>query len=123
MEIHQNQVIDSIILNNQCGAVVKLRCIYKDGQDGNGIKSKAVTGSFPVGQSKEIDLTTVSELMDLFTAGREMWVSAFVDVVAGSDDRDKVWFLFKPGCKRTATFTITGVINFTSVGFNELSDK
>lgn len=123
MEIHQNQVIDSIILHNQCGAVIKLRCIYKDGQDGKGTKSNEVTGSYPVGQTKEIDLNTVSELMDKFAIGREMWVSAFVDVVAGKDDRGKVWFRFKPGCKRAAVFTISGVINFTSVGFNELSDK
>lgn len=122
MDIYQNQFIDTLKLNNQSGAVVKVGCLYKEGQSGKSERAKKESSSFPVGQSQKLDLNQIEDLVKLANMGREMWVTVYVNVVAGKDDQGQTWFRFKPNCKRTAVFTISGVINFTDVGFNSLED-
>ena len=59
---------------------------------------------------------------ELYNKGREVYVTAHVDVKAGKDDYADIWAKYKPNSEKGAEFTISGVINFTDVGFNGLID-
>lgn len=121
LDLDLDVYVDKIKLNNQSEAVCALNCRYKDGVDGEQ-KRTGATDSFPVGQNKTLDLNSLPELNELYNKGREVYVTAHVDVKAGKDDYADIWAKYKPNSEKGAEFTISGVIKFTDVGFNGLID-
>lgn len=119
MASYIDEYIDKLKLNNQSGTVCSLECYYKEGKDGEAKRADGGTGSFPVGQSKTLNLNELSELTDLTDKGREVWVTAFANVKAGKDSNADVWLRFKKDSSLTGEYTISGVINFTKVAFNQ----
>ena len=118
---HLDLYVDKIKLNNQSGTVCRLTCRYKDGVDGEH-KKAGQTEYFPVGKSESLDLNPLEELNALYAKGREVWVTAHADVKAGKDDYTDVWAKYRPSSERCAEFTISGVINFTDVGYNGVTE-
>ena len=93
-----NTYIDSYVktlkLNNQSGTVCSLECYYKIAQEDKPKRAKG-TGNFPVGQSKSLDLSSLDTLNELVNKGQS-------------------------SADATAEYTISGVINFTKISFNEV---
>lgn len=118
-----NTYIDSYVktlkLNNQSGTVCSLECYYKIAQEDKPKRAKG-TGNFPVGQSKSLDLSSLDTLNELVNKGHEVWVTAFANVKAGKDCSANVWVKYKSSADATAEYTISGVINFTKISFNEV---
>ncbi len=113
-DIYLSEKVGSIKLNNQCGAVVKLEC-YQKKNPGDSPQRVGQTGSFPVGQNKTLHL-------DDLNLKNGILVTVYVNVVAGKDDHATTWVIYEEGNKRTAEYTISGVINFTSVAFNGVNE-
>ncbi len=105
--------VDKIKLENKSGTVCSLEILVKADSSSEG-------GTF--GESRFIDLGSSVEL-DLSDVGvpGDCYVTAYVKVKAGSDDQGNVWFRYKKGAKTQARYAVSGVINFTSVAFCELS--
>lgn len=111
-EMYGEELVNKLKLNNQSGTVCSLECYYKKNKEDDPNRMGS-TGNFPVGQSKTLNLDTL-ELPD------SVWVTAYVNVDSGSDDHSNVWFQYKKGNNKCAEYTITGVINFTTVGFDQV---
>ena len=72
------------------------------------------TGNITVGFHKGLNLDEL-DIPDL------AWVNAYANVVAGSDDHGNIWFQYKRDCKKEAVYTISGVINFTTLSFDKIT--
>lgn len=118
MASYIDKFIDKLKLNNQSGTVCSLECYYKVGKEGDA-KRVGTTDTFPVGQSKTLDLNGLSELTELAAQGHEIWVTAFANVRAGKDCHSDVWLQYKRNSDLTGEYTISGVVNFTKMAFNK----
>lgn len=111
---YDTDLINGLKLSNQSGTVCALECLYKKNKDDEPQRI-GETGNITVGLSKTLNL-------DELTLADGVWVTAFANVKAGRDERGKVWFQYKKGNKKTAEYTISGVINFTSLTFDKVSE-
>lgn len=114
-EMYGDELVNMLKLNNQSGTVCSLECYYKKNKEDNPNRIGS-TSSFPVGKNKTLELDALELPGDL------VWVTAYVNVKSGSDDHSNVWFPYKKGNNKCAEYTITGVINFTTVGFDKVKD-
>ena len=115
----EDESVKKLKLNNQSGTVCSLECYYKDGHEGKTSRIGS-TGSIPVGQSVELDLSTIEELNKKVDAGETIYVTAFANVKAGKDSHGNVWAKYNQDSNKTAEYTISGVINFTEIAFNDV---
>lgn len=106
--------IGSLKLNNQAGVVCYLECYWKSGKNGEA-KRIGKTDSILLGQSGTLNINETG----LSDEG-EIWVTAFANVSAGRDCNGSTWLKYKANSKNTAEFTITGVINFTTISFDSI---
>ena len=106
--------IGSLKLSNQAGVVCYLECYWKSGKNGDA-KRIGKTDSILLGQSGTLNINE-TELSD----EGEIWVTAFANVSAGKDCNGTTWFRYKADSKNTAVFTISGVINFTTISFDSI---
>lgn len=111
-EMYGDDLINGLKLNNQSGTVCTLECYYKKEKEEDP-KRTGSTGNITVGFSGKLNLDNL-DLPDM------AWVTAYANVKAGSDDFCPVWFRYKKGNKKCAEYTISGVINFTTVTFNNV---
>lgn len=111
-EIYGDELINVLKLNNQSGAVCKLECYYKM-QPEDQPETAGSTSNITVGFSKELSL-------DNLNIPENAWITAYASVVAGKDDHATAWFRYKKGNKKYAEYTISGVINFTSMTFDKV---
>lgn len=113
-DMYGEEFVNSIKLNNQSGTVCALNCFYKINKEDEPTRIGG-TGYINVGQSTTLDLDTL-EIPNL------AWITAYVDVSAGKDGYSNVWFKFQKGNKKQASYTISGVINFTDVVFDKVEN-
>lgn len=116
MSMYRNLKVNKLMLKNAMGAVCKLKCRYKTSQS----EKEAATivgdsGSFPIGQSRTLDLTNLN-------IPEGAWVTVQVDVVAGRDNAGEVWFIYCKDYDATGKFTITGTTLHNNVSFGGISD-
>lgn len=114
-ELYGQELVNKLKLNNQSGTVCSLECYYKQDKEANPNRIGS-TSKFPVGQSGTLDLDSLE-----FPEGK-IWVTAYANVESGVDDHCNTWFPYKKGNNKCAEYTITGVINFTTVGFDKVVD-
>lgn len=105
--------VDHLKLNNQSGTVCSLECYYKKEKNDNPTRIGS-TGNITVGLHKELNLDEL-DIPDL------AWVNAYANVVAGSDEHGNIWFQYKKNCKKEVIYTISGVINFTTLSFDKIT--
>lgn len=111
-DLYEEVGINQIKLSNQSGTSCALECYYKTNK-GDAPKRVGATGHFTVGFSKTLGL----EDLDI---PENAWVTAFANVMAGADDHGSTWFRYKKGTNKVACYTISGVVNFTSIAFNKV---
>lgn len=105
------ELVNQLKLYNQSGTVCSLKCYYK--KEKNDVPTKVgSTGNITVGFSKTLDL-------DELNIPNLAWVNAYANVVAGSDNQGNIWFQYNKGCKMQAEYTLSGVINFTTLAFDK----
>lgn len=107
-----NEKVAALNLTNDSGTVCSLECYYKTDKNGSP-KRAGSTGQFALGQDGTLEL-------DEWNIPNGAWVTAFANVVAGKDSSGNAWVIYEKNSLRIATYTITGVINFTNVAFNEI---
>lgn len=122
MGTYNDLQISKLKLNNNSGTVCSLECYYKEGQDG---KAERIgnTGTFPLGQSKTLDLSSLEKLKELEKKGREIWVTAYSNVKLGSDSSSDVWFRYASGSYNTAEYSVSGTAFDTNTSFLGLSEQ
>lgn len=73
------------------------------------------SGSFPIGQSRTLDLTTLN-------IPEGAWVTVYVGVGAGHSNSGDIWFIYSKDYDATAKFTITGTTLNNKVSYGGVSD-
>jgi hypothetical protein len=112
MDTYLNDVIGKIELNNQSGTVCALECYYKVNKR-DFPKRIGDTGSFPLGQSKTLDLHSLS-------IPNGAWVTAYANVNDSSGD---TWIVYDKGNDSIAQFTLSGTAFSTRVSYNGIINK
>lgn len=111
---YMDKEIGTLKLSNQAGVVCYLECYWKKGKNG---KAERIgkTDSILLGQSGTLNIWETSIGDD-----DDIWVTAFANVAAGKDCSGSTWLRYKADSRDTAEFTISGVINFTTVSFDRV---
>lgn len=111
-DLYEEVGINQIKLSNQSGTICALECYYKANK-GDAPKRVGSTANFTVGFSKTLGL----ENLDI---PENAWVTAFANIKAGADDHGLTWFRYKKGTDKVACYTISGIVNYTSIAFNKV---
>ena len=109
------QQIGKLRLKNQGGFVVKMDFLFGSNPD----KLTRLEGS-----RKDITLG-FSETMDPgeYNVHSGDYCTVYADVVAGKDNKGKTIFIYQPGNKKQANFTISGTTLDNELGFNGIDES
>lgn len=111
--------VNTLSLGNQSGTVMSLECYYKE-STGDDAKRLGNSGAYPVGQGRSLDLKALASQHGL---KEDCWITAYANVKAGRDSTGTVWVRYRSNYDKTANYTISGVINFTKVAFNGVTNN
>lgn len=111
MDTYFETGVSKLQMDNQSATICSLECYYKIDKN-DSPKRIGKTGSFPVGQSKTLDLNTLD-------IPANAWVTAFAKIEMGSDRHGDSWLRYMSDKEATAEFVLSGTMISSKVTYKE----